>query len=496
MSLSTTINKVIHSGNASATVFAYTFPILDASHLSVIYTDADDVETTLSASLYSVTGIGGRTGGSVTYPLSGSPIATGTKLTIVRTVPYTQTTVLSNQGGYYPEVIEARFDYIYMAMQQLAEIVGRYTTSSISDPATEQSNYALIQTLQQMDLLTTRGDLLTRDGSAYKRLARGTTGQVLGVSGSDLAWQGSGIPAPQGRLTLSSGVPVMASDVTAATVVYYAPYCGSMVPIYDGSTMVPTVFTQLSNTTTASSTGKAGPAAVTTNSNYDLFVWNDSGTIRLTRGGAWNSDSARSATTENDLEMVSGILTNKNAITNGPAANRGTYVGTVRSDGSSQLGWSRGGLAAGGSWAWLGVWNAYNRVVVSGLVADSTNSWTYQATTIRAANNSATMRVSFVQGLTEDYFEAGYRALYIDGTSIGYAGIGYNATNAFSGRTAYFPNASASLMAEASHAVQQLGWGYMSACEAGNNGGGTGTWFGDNNIPTYLQTGLAYRGRF
>lgn len=193
MALTTTTNKVIHNGNASATVFPYTFPILEASHLTVIYTDADGVETTLSASQYGVTGIGGRSGGSVTYPLAGSAIATGTKLTIVRTVPYTQTTVLSNQGGYYPEVVEARLDQVYMAMQQLAEIVGRYTVSSISDPATEQSNYALIQALQAtvggLDKLTTQGDLLTRDASTYKRLARGTADQVLSVSGADLIWR-------------------------------------------------------------------------------------------------------------------------------------------------------------------------------------------------------------------------------------------------------------------------------------------------------------------
>lgn len=216
MALTTTTNKVIHNGNASATVFPYTFPILEASHLTVIYTDEDDVETTLSASQYSVTGIGGRTGGSVTYPLTGSPIATGTKLTIVRTVPYTQTTVLSNQGGYYPEVVEARLDQIYMAMQQLAEIVGRYTVSSISDPATEQSNHALIQALQadlgDFDKLTTAGDILSHNGSAYLRLPRGTGGQFLGISGTALTWQ-----APPSSL-LFSGVrqTVSAGPVTSA----------------------------------------------------------------------------------------------------------------------------------------------------------------------------------------------------------------------------------------------------------------------------------------
>lgn len=193
MALTTTTNKVIHDGNASATVFPYTFPILSASHLTVIYTDADDVETTLSASEYVVTGIGGRSGGSVTYPLTGPPIATGTKFTILRTVPYTQTTVLSNQGGYYPEVLEARLDQIYMAMQQLAEIVGRTSTFSISDPATEQSNYALIQALQadlgDFDKLTTAGDILSHNGSAYIRTPRGTASQYLGITGTALAWK-------------------------------------------------------------------------------------------------------------------------------------------------------------------------------------------------------------------------------------------------------------------------------------------------------------------
>ena len=192
MALTTTVNKVIYSGNASSTVFSFTFPIPDATYLSVIYTDAAGVETTLSASLYSVTGIGTTTGGTVTYPLTGSPIAVSTKLTLVRTVPYTQPTVFSNQGGYFPEIVEGAFDRVAMEIQQLAEIVSRYTVSSISNPATEQTNYTLIQALQTfqtgIDKLTTAGDSLSFNGSSYVRLARGSSGQYLGVSGTALAW--------------------------------------------------------------------------------------------------------------------------------------------------------------------------------------------------------------------------------------------------------------------------------------------------------------------
>lgn len=217
MALTNTDRKVTHAGNGSATVFPYDFPILSDAHLSVVVTDAAGAETTLSPSVYAATGIGGLAGGSVTYPLAGAALAAGTGLTIVRTVPYTQTTVLSNQGGYYPEVVESRFDEIYMAMQQLAEIVGRATVSSISDPATEQNNYALIQSLQVfrggIDKLTVPGDLLTRDSGGYKRLPRGTAGQFLGISGADAAWQTPAYPVFSGRRQTVSAGPVTAAGL-------------------------------------------------------------------------------------------------------------------------------------------------------------------------------------------------------------------------------------------------------------------------------------------
>ena len=188
MSLSTTTNKVIYSGDGANTVWPFSFPVLDADHLGVIFTDAAGAETAVAASAYAVTGIGAPAGGSVTYPLGGAPIPSNTKLTLVRTVPYTQDTVLSNQGGYYPEVVERRFDEIYMALQQLEERLGRARLSAISNPVTEQSNLLLIQQLQSMDALHTKGDLLTHDGSAYQRLPRGSANHVLG-GGTDLAWR-------------------------------------------------------------------------------------------------------------------------------------------------------------------------------------------------------------------------------------------------------------------------------------------------------------------
>lgn len=151
MSLYTASNRVTYAGNGSTTAFPFAFRIPDASHLSVIYTDAAGNETTLSPATYSVTGIGIVAGGVVTYPLSGSALASGKTLTLLRTVPLTQPDQLSNQGGYYPEVVEDRLDRIVMALQQLDEKIGRVDLL----PAGSQS-VGVVSSLSDLKALTSR----------------------------------------------------------------------------------------------------------------------------------------------------------------------------------------------------------------------------------------------------------------------------------------------------------------------------------------------------
>ncbi|OFX06600.1 MAG: hypothetical protein A3D94_00665 [Alphaproteobacteria bacterium RIFCSPHIGHO2_12_FULL_66_14] len=589
MSLSSTTNKVIHDGNGATTEWPFSFPVLETDHLAVIFTDASGAETTLSPTLYGAAGIGSPSGGSVTYPLSGTPIASNTKLTIVRTVPYTQTTVLSNQGGYYPEVVERRFDQIYMALQQLEERVSRFTLSSISDPTTEQSNYSLIQQLQPINILTSRGDLLTRDGSAYKRLARGTAGQFLGVDGADLAWAIPSQPvAPQGRLTLVSGEPVMTGNQTGQASMFYTPYVGSNVPIRDGSAFVPTPFTERSNDLTQSSTGKAGPAAAGPYQVIDAFVWNDGGTVRLTRGPKWrkagtftitvaapavvtwvghglhdgatwtpesttgnlptgaevvlgttyfvtkvDADTFKLSTTlanlvagmfintsgtqsgvhtganytaergtgagTSELERVDGIWVNKHDIVNGPAAHRGTFVGTCLTDASSQVNWHRGGAAVGGTPAQLCLWNTYNRVEVKGYILDTTVSYTYNSSQVRPARGQPTMRVNHVHGLAEDFFDAKYTSSWQSDLGVhGCIGIGINSITTMSGMPGRQVAMNTAVVAQHSGeaASQPIGGGYAAALEVGNVTF-TMTFY---NAPSGSngpgQVGLSYTGRF
>jgi hypothetical protein len=314
--------------------------------------------------------------------------------------------------------------------------------------------------------------------------AAGSVTVTLPSSTGTMLASGNTLITPQGRLTLATATPVMTSAQTAKTTIYYTPYVGSTIPIYDGTNWSHARFSELSNVTTNSSTGNAGPAATTTNSNYDLFVWSNSGTLTLTRGPAWTSDTARgtgAGTTQ--LTMTNGIYTNTVAITNGPGAGVGTYVGTVRTDGSSQVNWNPTPAAAsGGGNALLGVFNAYNRIAFGGLSMDSTVSWTYGTATIRSANASTSNRISYIDGLAE-LSAAGSYSQYCQGDSDGAnisIGVGLNST------TAYYNSQNAAMYIQASTTAAtqgldftispSLGWNYIQALEKGS-GDGSGTFY-------------------
>ncbi len=82
---------------------------------------------------------------------------------------------------------------------------------------------------------------------------------------------GTGI-TPQGRLTLESGVPVSSTDQTGKATVYYTPYLGNLVPVYNGSQFIGKAISELSNDTTQSSTLDAGAAAAGPYQIQDCFV--------------------------------------------------------------------------------------------------------------------------------------------------------------------------------------------------------------------------------
>lgn len=255
-----------------------------------------------------------------------------------------------------------------------------------------------------------------------------------GLSGGTITTSGTcavnaTIP-PQGRLTLTSGTPVLATSVAAATTLYYTLYAGNIVPIYDGTNMVPTAFTELSAVLGSNWTSAT---------NYDWYVGSDSGTIRLCSGAAWTNATTRAET----HTRVNGILLNtasitcryNNTTTFTCAASRCTYVGTTRTTAAGQIDFIFG---AAGVAAVLNVWNAHNKVDVKTTAFDNTASWTYAngAGTIRAANaaGSNVTKITFLSGYPEDGVAGTYGTLVQTSTTsgaFGKIGLALDSTSSF-----------------------------------------------------------------
>lgn len=237
----------------------------------------------------------------------------------------------------------------------------------------------------------------------------------------------NGSAPASGRLTLVTGVPYMTSTQSAKTSIFFTPSDGcNRVPIYDGSHVVPTIFTELTGSTTDTAKNKA---AVGANEIHDWFVWNDSGTLRLCHGDAWASASARGSA----IQLVQGTWINSADLSPGVGALRGTYVGTTLSDGSSKLNWVLGASAAGGTAAKLHVWNLFNRRTVVTAVTEET-SHTYSSSTIRQFNNSAGNQIGFVLGLQEDGVQFAYNTeitLAAASAASAIVGPGFDSTSAF-----------------------------------------------------------------
>lgn len=88
-----------------------------------------------------------------------------------------------------------------------------------------------------------------------------------------------------GRLTLTSGVPVTTSDVTGSTL-YFTPYNGNLISLYASTFWKSFPLTQLS----------LNIVALTSNTLYDVFVYDNAGTLTL-EAVAWNAPSGAAVTT-------------------------------------------------------------------------------------------------------------------------------------------------------------------------------------------------------
>jgi hypothetical protein len=130
MTVTSTSSSTTLIGNGSNITWPYSFKIPDVPSLVVQITDTLGVVTTVASGAYSVSGLGLSAGGTVTYPLSGSPLPSGYRLTIKRAVPLTQLTQINNLDGLYAQSLETALDRAVMMIQQLQDQITAIAAAS------------------------------------------------------------------------------------------------------------------------------------------------------------------------------------------------------------------------------------------------------------------------------------------------------------------------------------------------------------------------------
>jgi len=238
--------------------------------------------------------------------------------------------------------------------------------------------------------------------------------------------QGTG--APGGRLTLQSGVPVMFTNQLNKQVIFYAPYQGAFVPIYNGTTMQPYQFTSSLNDTVGLQLNMGGAANFPSGTAFDVFVTLIGGIPTLV-ATQWTNVTTRATT----LSIFGGVLTNSGSMTSqtGPntsatvAVNQGTFLGSVAmAAGNGATQWQFGANVTAGS---FNIANYYNPVLFTSIVTDNSGGYTYVSATVRQARNNASNQHTFMSCSSERaifaYYAAAMQQSAVNGASV-FTGVG------------------------------------------------------------------------
>ena len=203
---------------------------------------------------------------------------------------------------------------------------------------------------------------------------------LLNIDGTtvDLVDINSGIEAfkakiSQGRLTLTSNTPVLSSSVTGATTLYYTPYIGSQISIWDGSKWSVRTFTERS-------LSLSGLAA---NTNYDVFVFDNAGTLTL-EAVAWSNSGAGTSARASALSFLNGVRVKD--------SDKRKYLGSFRTTATiGQTEFVNNNLPSS-----LLIKNEFNRIPLSLFLQEGSTAHTYTTNTWRNYNNSNTYKFNLL----------------------------------------------------------------------------------------------------
>lgn len=257
-----------------------------------------------------------------------------------------------------------------------------------------------------------------------------------------LDYERGGAMVADGRLTLQTATPVPNGNLTAQTTLYYTPFIGERLTLYDGTKWQPYTFTEPS----------ISLAAIANATNYDVFGYLSSGTPALELL-AWSTDLVRATV----LARSVGIW-----IKSGDPTRR--FLGTIRGSAAGQC---EDSLTTSPSRAF--VWNAYNRVMRFINILNGT-AHNYNSATIQSWNADDTIRFEWVTGLQEEaiaHHIQGDVAAITD-TQVAQIGIGIDTNSAITSSAA-LSRVAQNLVVGVQHIhMPSIGYHFAQAVEGGN----------------------------
>lgn len=127
------------TGDGVASAFPFSFKVFKATELIVVQTDTSNIDTTLTyGTQFSVTlnaDQNASPGGTITYKVAGvtTPLPTGYVLNATSDVDNLQPMALTNNGGFFPKVINDSADRLTILVQQLVRAVNSAIKFPLSD---------------------------------------------------------------------------------------------------------------------------------------------------------------------------------------------------------------------------------------------------------------------------------------------------------------------------------------------------------------------------
>lgn len=188
---------------------------------------------------------------------------------------------------------------------------------------------------------------------------------ISGVGGH----AGNTYPA-EGRLSLSNSGPISIANLADQTTLYYVPYKGDSITLFDGTSWALYKFTELSLDVSGFTPSKV----------FDIFIYNNAGTLEL-EPLVWTDASTRAT-----------ALTTQDGVWVRSAASTKRYLGTIYIDAARKCQETAQKRY---------VWNYYNRVFRNFYTAELTNH-TYNGAARKWNNSDTGNLLEFVIGINEE----------------------------------------------------------------------------------------------